>query len=107
MGFLVEAAKRKMLNSFSTIAGTEICGLEPSDVCNAFVEYFDQLSMDNSTPHWFVYSFYKFTEESHIHEGKEGGKEGRREGGKVGRREGEKEGRREGRKEREKEGRRE
>jgi len=44
-----------------------------------FVEYFGQLIMDNSTPHWFVYAYCKFNEESHTDEWKEGGKEGRRE----------------------------
>ena len=31
------------------------CGLERSDVCNVFVEHFDQLILEYSTPHWFVY----------------------------------------------------
>ena len=34
-----------------------LCGLEPSDVCNVFVEHFDQLILDYSTPHWFVYVY--------------------------------------------------
>ena len=32
-------------------------GLEPSDVCNVFVEHFDRLILDYSTPHWFVYVY--------------------------------------------------
>ena len=70
-------------------------------MCNVFVEHFDQLTLDYSTPHWFVYVYLQSNEVFHTKKG--GGKEGGRKGGKEGREEGkrgEKEGEREGRRQR-------
>ena len=66
-----------------------LCGLEPSDVCNVFVEHFDHLILDYSTPHWFCICIFAnpmkcFTRTGgRVEKEREGGKER----GRVGERE--------------------
>ena len=44
-------------------------------MCNVFVEHFDQLILDYSTPHWFVYVYLQSNEVLHTHGRREGGRE--------------------------------